>query len=507
MTKKIRKILAEFESKFIPTSITSILLLSACTFSGQQTQKTSNSPIEHHDIVIVGAGISGLSCGYFLKNKDFIILEKENTVGGRTISGVKNSFSYAKGTEYLGEPESHLAEMLKGLNLTPKEIPSPMDATFDGKNFYYGSEGIHRYFVKHSSNAEYKKFVQTLLREYKDYEEIPDLNYDSEAKSLDNISATQWFTNNEISEVYQKKYNVASKGLFGANLDEISALSFIPEAAFDYEHSDLEDLSDDDMDVTPEEEYAEALKEHSDSYTFPKGLTEITNKLAKVLGNKIKLNSAVSEITKQGDEYLVVYKDKNGKESKVLAKKLVMAVPAPIAMKIAPKVISKEKADLINQIKFSSYATVALFSKKPIFNKAFDLAVPDDYFFTDIYDATWVQRKYEKSTPTENIISVYIAPQTYKDHSLDTMSDKELISKVYKDLDKVFPGESGKITGYDIHRFPYAYPVMTLGAYERLLKLDKLNEGSLILAGDSMIYPTFESAVESGYLASEKISE
>lgn len=50
----------------------------------------------------------------------------------------------------------------------------------------------------------------------------------------------------------------------------------------------------------------------------------------------------------------------------------------------------------------------------------------------------------------------------------------------------------------------YAYPIMTLGAYQRLSRLHEITEGSLLLAGDYMIYPTFESAAESGYLAARK---
>lgn len=457
---------------------------------------------EHHDVVIVGAGISGLTCGYYLGDRDFLILEKNDKAGGRAISGIHNNFSYAKGAEYLGKPESHLAKMINGLGLTPKEIPSPMDAYFDGKSFYYGSEGIDRYLISGSSVNEYKRFIRLLAREYARYDDVPDLKYDSWARNLDYVSAKKWMQNNGFPAIYINKYNVSSRGLFGASLENISALSFIPEAAFDYEDEDLSDITG-DFDI--ENKYADALKEKSESYTFTRGLTELTDRLYEKMNKKIRLNSTVSNIVKEDDMYLITYLDKNGAEKQVLADKVVLAVPSPLALKIAPSLINQEKTDLINQIEYSSYATVALFSKEIVFDKAFDLAVPDDFFFTDIYDATWVERHYTNKRPESSIISVYIAPHTYTDHALDRMSDGEILHKVYADLDKVFPGASKKITGYDITHFPYAYPVMTLGAYERLLKLNKLNVGTFLLAGDGLIYPTFESAVEAGFLASEKL--
>lgn len=457
----------------------------------------------HHDIVIVGGGISGLTCGYYLGKRDFIILEKNNKVGGRAVSGTRNSFTYAKGAEYLGKPEANLSKMIKGLGLTPKEIPSPMDAYFDGSEFYYGTEGLERYLITGSSVNEYKRFIRLLLKEYNKYDDIPDLTYSSWARQLDYTNARTWLQNNSIPDIYINKYNVASRGLFGASLSDISALSFIPEAAFDYDEDDLIDISD-DFDVN--NEYNNALRESSESYSFTKGLTELTDRLGEVMSKKIRLNSTVTSVVKEGKIYIVSYRDKDGNNQTVTANKVVLAVPSPLALKIAPDLISDEKRNIIESIEYSSYATVALFSKTPIFNKAFDLAVPDNYFFTDIYDATWIERYYDKNkNPDTNIISVYIAPKTYTDHSLDNMSDNQILQKVYSDLDKVFPGASQKITGYDIEHFPYAYPVMTTGAYERLLKLYRLNKGTFLLAGDGMIYPTFESAVESGYLVAEKI--
>lgn len=484
------------------TGLFSFSALSACSDDPDYTYPGEIDGTEYRDVVIVGGGISGLTCGYYLGKKDFLILEKENTVGGRAISGVRNNFSYAKGAEYLGEPETHLAKMIKELGLTPKEIPSPMDAYFDGKSFYWGYDGIERYLITGSSVNEYKRFVGLLQKEYNEYDDIPDLDYNAHAKELDYITAKNWLQKNNISNIYINKYNVASRGLFGASLENISALSFIPEAAFDFEDEDINDITG-DFDI--KNEYADALKEKSESYTFTKGLTELTNRLGEVMSANIRVNSTVTEVKKDGDYYRITYINKNGEEAAVLANDVVLAIPAPLALKIAGSLIADERKELMSKIEFSSYATVALFSETPIFDKAFDLAVPDNYFFTDIYDATWVERYYTKTTPETHIISIYVAPQTYTDHSLDNMSDSELIQRIYNDLNKVFPGASDKVIDYDIQHFSYAYPVMTLGAYERLIELDKLNNGTLLFAGDYMIYPTFESAAESGYQAAIKI--
>lgn len=359
--------------------------------------------------------------------------------------------------------------------------------------------------INGSSVDTYNKILKLIFSAYAFYEEIPIADYNKRAKALDYIDARSWLLGNGIPDIYIEKYNVTSRGLFGAGLQEISALSLIPEVVFDYDDSHF--LLDDNI-GSISEQYNKAKSEGSNSFTFTKGISELTDKLGDVLSDNIRTGCNVTNITRQGKNYSVVYSAQDGKMATIIAKKVVLATPAPVTMNIADSILSSEKKRIIKEINYAPYITVALFSDEPIFDKAFDLAVPDSYFFTDIYDATWVERFYNKQKADHpNIISIYIAPKTSINKSLVLMGDHELLQNVYHDLDKVFSAASSKVTGYDIERFPYGYPVMSLGAYERLAKLNASNNGSVILAGDYMIYPTFEAAIQSGYYAAEKILE
>lgn len=482
------------------TCLSSSLLVGCGDSQGEELAPMPESGKADFDVIVLGAGAAGLTAAWSLKDRcSVLVLEKNAQVGGKAISGHRNGFSYAKGTEYLGEAQGTLKTIIERLGLRTREIPAPSDIHYQAGEFYYGDDGIALQMIQHSSLAQYNRFVKTIQETFAQYKDIPELDLSSKIAQLDNISARQWFEQHQFPDIYQQIYNVSAKGLFGANMDEISALSFISELYFDFEHEDP---------IASVEELENTLtqtQQRTYTYTFETGIAEVTDALAKDLGQRVQRNANVNSVTKTNGIYQVHYTDANGVNRQSSARVVILATPAPIALKLAANVMSEEQKSIMAQVHYAPYATAALFSREPIFNRGFDLAVPDGYFFTDVYDGTWVQRHYDASLAGKNegIMSVYIAPQTYQDTGLLAMSDEALLARVYQDLERVYPGVTNKIVGSDIQRFPYAYPVMTKGAYQRLSRLHQITKGSLLLAGDYMIYPTFEAAVESGFLAQE----
>lgn len=453
------------------------------------------------DVLVVGAGIAGLTAAYTLREQRIRVLEAADRPGGRTISGVRQGFHYAKGTEYLGEPTGVLKELIDALGLTPVEIPAPMDAHFHDGRFYYGESSLALLHIQESSREEYNRFVAQMQAAATDYEDVPDFDPDAELAELDEVTATEWFDTLEAPDIFYETYNVAARGLFGAALDEISALSAVPEIAFDFEGAEsVEDIAD--------LEEVDPSTEASAAYTFRTGITELTDALAAALGERLELQATVQAITATDAGYQVTYLTADGATQMLTAHQVILAVPAPVALAIAAAVLTPEQQELLRQIPFAQYITCALFSDAPIFDQAFDLAVPDDRFMTDVYDSTWVQRHYDPDLRDQPvyIAGVYIAPDSYEDTTLIDLDDDEILERIYTDLSDIFPDVQEKVTGYDIQRFRYAYPVMLPGAYERLMRLHELNADSdILLAGDYMIYPTFEAAAESGYLAAEMV--
>ncbi|MCP4155298.1 MAG: FAD-dependent oxidoreductase, partial [bacterium] len=328
------------------TLIICLLILMGSGWGADSKKIVHRKQSSAYDTIIVGGGIAGLSCAYYLRNQSIVLLEKEDRVGGRTLSGTHEGFTYAKGTEYLGDPEDYLATIINALNLTKVEIPEPMDAHYYNQWFYTGYDEIEEMLVEYSSQSEYNRFVQLLTDLYDEYEDIPDLNLNTSLANLDTVSARQWFLDNNFSAIYREVYNVSSRGLFGATIDEISALSFIPEMAFDF--------IDDDIDKRKRYKKKSILShqtnrprpqavEGSGSYTFVTGVTEVTDAIAANLGSNIRLNATVSSVTLQNGIYAVSYENSGGSVVTLYAKTVVLAVPASVALQIAPNVLSSEQ--------------------------------------------------------------------------------------------------------------------------------------------------------------------
>ena len=455
------------------------------------------------EVVIIGGGIAGLTAAYGLHDRKIAVLEAEATVGGRTVTGRRGGWSYAKGTEYLGIPEGVFADMVSDLGLEPVEIPAPMDIAFRDGRFHAGSGARTKYLVDRGGLGTYNRFLRTLRRIARDYEPVPDHDPDGPLARLDAITARAWFEELNLPEVYHEAYNVMARGLFGATLDEVSALAAFEEIAFDFEGADILEDRDDVRDLTRH-------MAPSGAFTFRTGITEVSDAIAARLGDRLLTGSRVTRITgNDEDGYTVVFRDETGAARELETAAVIIATPTPITLKIADAVLSAEQKRILAQVPYAPYVTAAVFSDEPIFDAGFDLAVPDGWFITDLYDSTWVQRHVDPAADGYRgaIASLYIAPRGYADTELLTLPDAEIMRRGLSDLDRIFPGASARVTGFDIHRHHFAYPVMTPGAFARLTRLHATLIGGMQLAGDGVVYPTYQTAILSGQLAAERLLE
>jgi protoporphyrinogen oxidase len=452
---------------------------------GGHSRAASASPAAVYDVVIIGAGIAGLTAGFFLRDRRILLLEKEARPGGRARSGRFEGATYAKGLSFIGKPYGALKEIIETLNLDLREIPAPLHAYCSDGEITYGEEGLARLLSERGSTADFDRFRRAVLDTARDYADIPELNLTARLSGLDDVTAARWLETNKLPAVFRSVLNSAARGLFGADLDDLSALSLIPEIAFA--------LSPDG----------------AGAYTFDGGLAELTDALAGHLGERMRMGAKVERVVARGHSYEIAFRDPNGRAATAEAKFVVLAVPAPAALAAASDVLTEEQKDLLARIPYSASAYAALFSRDPIFDRAYDLAMTDGGFFTGVNDATRAARRFDPSVAAKKafVLGATIAGVGYKDKAFLMLSDEAVRKKVVTGLGRVFRDAPAKVVGCEVTRFPQAYPVMAPGAFKRLIRLNEISNGRVLLAGDYMIYPSFEAAADSGDFAAEKIKE
>src|SRR5437773_9955769 len=78
----------------------------------------SRPPVSaHHDVVIVGGGVSGLTAAYLLRHRDFLLLEKEPHWGGNAHLETYQGQAYATGAAFVDGDERASLDLAHELGL------------------------------------------------------------------------------------------------------------------------------------------------------------------------------------------------------------------------------------------------------------------------------------------------------------------------------------------------------------------------------------------------------
>lgn len=473
--------------------------------------------------IIVGGGVAGLTVAYKHKKRDIVLLEKWPSVGGRVWEGYHQGFSYARGAEYLGEPWGILKKIVKKYKLKPIEVIYPSISHYNpdvpgysDTGIWYGFDGIALMHVMEDGGNNralrtYNRFMTEttdFVDETYDAGELPLwFDLDHPVADYDFVTMREWFDERDFGHTYQSKWNAHARGLYGANMDEVSILMAISELGWEYYEEDPIDMPDDSWN-----EYVTDLYDE-ETFSFMGGISEIPDAIAndKKLKDKIRTNAEVFNVEKNGKVYSVSYKDRLTREETTLkSKAVVLAVPAPVALDIAPTLITGEKRSIMEGIKYCEYLTVNMFSDEPIQDFTFELSTPDDFFVIAFYDSLWVQKWEDPDNPLNDevfITTAYIAGDNC-DENLVGLSDSYIMGKTFDDLEKIFPGASSLVTEFQINRFKYGYPLMGLGAYHNIVRLNELNmkkPRKFMLVGDYLALPTVEAAMDQAYHVAKKV--
>ncbi len=276
-------------------------------------------------IVILGAGISGLTTAFLLKRKgyDVTVLEKKGEVGGSIETVKENGFLFDRGPNSALETTPIISELVEGLNLKDQLV-------------YANKEGNKRYILRDnklqplpmsppsflktqlfSAKAKFRLMAEPLIGRSKDgyYQSVAD------------------FVKRRLGQEFlDYAINPFVAGVYAGNPEELSVKSAFPKLyALEENYGGL--IIGTIKSMRERKKRAEKSKQSAKMLSFYDGLHVLPKSIASNLGEKLQLFSEVTSIEKTDKGYNVNYNNAGNKKS-IETDYVISTLPAYVAAEL-----------------------------------------------------------------------------------------------------------------------------------------------------------------------------
>ncbi|MFI5237085.1 MAG: flavin monoamine oxidase family protein [Ignavibacteriales bacterium] len=418
-------------------------------------------------VVIIGAGISGLSAAYKLMQNGINVklIEARNRIGGRifTHKFSDENLTCELGAEWVGRSHERLIQLCEDFGLELQNHQFETHLTLNGEHKKVGDWDF---------TSEWNKKYKTLLEHFNSLPDGSDVK-----KEFDKLDWWRYLVNNGISETDLELKELLDSTDFGETIRQVSAYAGISE-------------------------YAESSEKNEMDFHIKGGNSQIIFKLAEAVGNGNIILKTKAELVEQNNNGVTVYA-RNG--VKYDADNVICTTPTYSLMKIKwePK-LPKYYLDALNELQYSRIIkTSVLFSERFWKDESLDMITDTlpHYFF----------HSTKNQEGTKGILTSYAVGD--RAYLLSKMNMQKKIEEICKTLKPAF-GDVEKFAENAVHYYWGSDP-FTQGAYAIYNKHQWLsvretlnkNHGRVYFAGEHLAdwQGFMEGAINSGEDAAEKI--
>ncbi len=443
-------------------------------------------------VIIVGAGLAGLSAAYELKKAgiDALLIESSGRVGGRV-----QTVTFADGETAEGHMEEYFERspaygLLKELGLPLIEDVAHSTVRIDGKIYPYQGDGDRDTYLAGIFNAEERAaFLRWNDKTWKLYEELHESHYSGkplphDLVELTRVSFKDWVEADQLPHKVSEWIRVTVEPEMAIEWEKISALDGIDEVRLFLD--------------TPDG-FGEM------NYHVGGGNTKFTSALAaKLEPNQILTSARVSAIEQDaaGVKVRLLWQDREYAE--VTGKMVVVTAPVNLLGRIQyHPALSPEKQRAIATTRMGSYIKVH-FRMAPGASKLWTtakdgnlLTMLSDSQAGSIYDVGDLHSEGEEK---EGILTLLLHARFARD--LMGKSVDEIRQRCIEALDALFPGAGALVRETEIFVYPQAvaYWPLELGRsrFDELAGELRKPQGRLYIGGDTTEDSHSEGAVVAG---------
>ena len=446
---------------------------------------------EKIDVLIIGAGLSGLSTAYELKKAgiSYHILELTPYIGGRV-----RTVKYEKEGETLladSGMEEYWAsnpalKMIRELKLVTRHDVAMSSIVLNGKKHEFTEDTQPQYMAKIFNPKEIKALNGFKAKAEVITNEIKSKNISKTTMKLKDISLEAWVKKQGLPKKVSEWIRVSVECEAGTEWGAISALDGI-------------------------DEFHIFLGEGEYSYRIINGNEIFTDALTKFVdSDNITTNQRVTKILNVGDEVTVSYLDVATNESKTIkASHVVSTIPIyrlNMEIQIEPS-LSAKKIEGISSQTYGSYFKVHVFvpsSASRYWTKDGESFLP---YLSDSPLGVIYEGNPDQDTKMK-IISLLVTGHMAE--GFNFMNQDQAKGMLTGAFEKFWPGFAREIKGMDFYRFhPRAIGSWPVGRsrFDDLSNEIRRPENRLYLAGDFTENSHSSGAVQSALRVVEQIKE
>jgi monoamine oxidase len=291
-----------------------LMVTGALTAVAVHNQATIATP-PREPVLIVGAGIAGLTAGYYLQQAGIPIriVEASNRVGGRIrtqAQAVGTSKSIELGGEFIDSGHQAIRNLAQALGLEVVDLFAA-DAGLNSEIRWFD----HRQIASTQLVTAFMPLAKQMAQDVKAVGEVTAKSANERARKLDRLSISDYLQKYCPDLLLRRLIEVAYNNEYGLPVSQQSALNLLLLIGKDPNKIEIFGSSD-------------------QRYQIKGGNQQITDRLAAKLANFIEISTSLESIrTTPNGRYRVTLRDRGRSESQVY-ERVILALPFSVLRQI-----------------------------------------------------------------------------------------------------------------------------------------------------------------------------
>lgn len=396
---------------------------------------------KRYDVVIVGGGIAALTVAYRLRDLNILLLEKEEVCGGRTLSMDMGPYVFNQGAQMIPGANTNVARLADELGVKRTLIDKTKTCTYINGKLVAESSDLKYLLKLPIPLLEKLKLGWAVFRLRSKYSRIVDKPPDPNDSVFRELSSSTLVDLLKIRHPDVKalwdSFSMASSTLAS---DEVAA--FQPTNTF--------------------------LHHAADEYFVEGGTEQLTRALARKIIDSVITNATVTCVASANNNGVTIQYESDGVSQMIEADRCVMAIPAPLALRVVQD-IPEAKKSALEQCEYGAMTSAAFLLNKPsesFVGKGVWRIPVAGKIVCGISDPTYTYPESLKQKDGRGLIRLYTGDSVSKE--LQKLSDDEALDIIEQELYDLFSSARGSVLKRSIKHWPYAICPWRVGRLDQV---------------------------------------